>query len=86
MRIENENVLNALPELGVELKPGTSLAEITYLGIGGSTDLLLLHRHDSIPDVVKLLGLPDDLLRDESGCVPRWSRRLMPTSASPAPR
>jgi UDP-N-acetylmuramate dehydrogenase len=61
MRIENENVLAALPELSVELKPGTSLAEITCLGIGGSTDLLLLHRHDSIPDVVELLdaaGIP----------------------------
>lgn len=61
MRIETENVLNALPELGVELKPDISLAEITCLGIGGNTDLLLLHRHDSIPEVVKLLdaaGIP----------------------------
>jgi UDP-N-acetylmuramate dehydrogenase len=61
MRIENENVLNALPDLGVELKPSASLAEITCLGIGGTTDLLALHRHDSIPDVVKLLdaaGIP----------------------------
>jgi len=55
MRIENENVLNALPDLGVELKPSASLAEITCLGIGGTTDLLALHRHYSIPDVVKLL-------------------------------
>lgn len=55
MRIENENVLNALPQLSVELKPSASLAEITCLGIGGTTDLLALHRHDSIPDVVKLL-------------------------------
>jgi UDP-N-acetylmuramate dehydrogenase len=61
MRIENENVLNALPDLGVELKPSASLAEITCLGIGGTTDLLALHRHDSIPEVVKLLdsnGVP----------------------------
>jgi UDP-N-acetylmuramate dehydrogenase len=45
----------------VELKPGASLAEITYLGIGGTTDLLRLTRHESIPDVVKLLeanGVP----------------------------
>jgi UDP-N-acetylmuramate dehydrogenase len=55
MRIETENVLAALPDLGVELKPGASLAEITCLGIGGTTDLLLLHRHDFIPEVVKLL-------------------------------
>ena len=61
MRIENENVLNALPDLGVELKPSASLAEITCLGIGGTTDLLALHRHDLIPHVVKLLdtnGIP----------------------------
>jgi UDP-N-acetylmuramate dehydrogenase len=61
MRIENENVLSALPELGVELKPSAALAEITCLGIGGTTDLLALHRHDSIPDVVKVLdanGIP----------------------------
>jgi UDP-N-acetylmuramate dehydrogenase len=55
MRIENENVLGVLPDLSVELKPSASLAEITCLGIGGTTDLLSLHRHDSIPDVVKLL-------------------------------
>jgi UDP-N-acetylmuramate dehydrogenase len=61
MHIESQNVLAALPALGVELKPGASLAEITYLGIGGTTDLLRLKLHDSIPDVVKLLdahGIP----------------------------
>jgi UDP-N-acetylmuramate dehydrogenase len=61
MRIEEQKVLAALPGLGVDLKPGASLAEITYLGIGGTTDLLRLKRHDSIPDVVKLLeahGIP----------------------------
>ena len=42
MRIENQKVLAALPELGVELKPAASLAEITSLGIGGTTDLLRL--------------------------------------------
>jgi UDP-N-acetylmuramate dehydrogenase len=61
MRIENQKVLAALPALGVELKSSASLAEITYLGIGGTTDLLRLKLHDSIPDVVKLLdahGIP----------------------------
>lgn len=61
MRIEEQKVLAALPGLGVDLKPGASLAEITYLGIGGTTDLLRLKRHDSIPEVVKLLeahGIP----------------------------
>ncbi|MDP9338496.1 MAG: UDP-N-acetylmuramate dehydrogenase [Acidobacteriota bacterium] len=55
MRVEDPKVLAALAELGVELKPGAWLAEITYLGIGGTTDLLRLKRHDSIPEVVKLL-------------------------------
>ena len=61
MRVEDQKVLAALADLGVELKPGASLAEITYLGIGGTTDLLRLTRHESIPDVVKLLeanGIP----------------------------
>jgi UDP-N-acetylmuramate dehydrogenase len=61
MRIEEQKVLTTLPALGVELQPSASLAEITYLGIGGTTDLLRLKRHDSIPDVVKLLeahGIP----------------------------
>jgi UDP-N-acetylmuramate dehydrogenase len=61
MRIEHQIVLAALPGLGVDLKTGASLAEITYLGIGGTTDLLSLKRHESIPDVVKLLeanGIP----------------------------
>ena len=55
MRIEEQKIVAALADLGVELKPGASLAEITYLGIGGTTDLLRLTRHESIPDVVKLL-------------------------------
>ena len=42
--LKTKNVLAALPALGVELKPAASLAEITYLGIGGTTDLLRLKR------------------------------------------
>jgi UDP-N-acetylmuramate dehydrogenase len=61
MRIEDQRVLAKLPELGVEVKSGASLAEITYLGIGGTTDLLRMKVHDCIPDLVKLLeaaGIP----------------------------
>jgi len=61
MRVKDHQVLAVLAKLGVELKPDASLAEITYLGIGGTTDLLRLTRHESIPDVVKLLeanGMP----------------------------
>src|SRR5271170_1674007 len=55
MRIEDPKIVAALPELGVQLKPGTSLAELTSLGIGGSTDLLSIERHDAIPDLLNLL-------------------------------
>jgi UDP-N-acetylmuramate dehydrogenase len=61
MRIEDKKVLGTLRELGVELKSDASLTDITYLGIGGTTDLLRLTRHDSIPEVVKLVeanGIP----------------------------
>ena len=42
MRIEDKKVLAALCELGVEVQTGASLTDITYLGIGGTTDLLRL--------------------------------------------
>ncbi len=44
-----------LQSLGVELRDSVSLAELTYLGIGGTTSLLRIHRHDSIPDLLRLL-------------------------------
>jgi UDP-N-acetylmuramate dehydrogenase len=55
MRIENAKILQALPELNVELRRGASLAELTSLGIGGTTDLLLIQRHESIPSLLNLL-------------------------------
>src|SRR5277367_952449 len=55
MRIEDPKILASLAELGVEVKPGTALSAETYLGIGGTTDLLSINRHDSIPDLLKLL-------------------------------
>ena len=55
MRIEDPKVLEALSDLGVEVRAGTSLSAETYLGIGGTTDLLRIRRHDSIPDLLKLL-------------------------------
>src|ERR1700730_12223154 len=61
MRIEDKKVLAALFDLGVELKSDASLTDITYLGIGGPTDLLRPTPHESIPEVVKLLeanGIP----------------------------
>jgi UDP-N-acetylmuramate dehydrogenase len=55
MRLEEPKLLDALAELGVERRPGIALSGETSLGIGGTTDLLLIHRHDAIPDLLKLL-------------------------------
>jgi UDP-N-acetylmuramate dehydrogenase len=55
MRVEDPKIVAALPELGVELKSGTSLADLTSLGIGGTTDLLRIGKHDAIPDLLNLL-------------------------------
>jgi UDP-N-acetylmuramate dehydrogenase len=65
MRIEDPKIVAALPELGVQLQPGTSLAELTSLGIGGTTDLLRIKNHESIPDLLNLLatsGVPHKFL------------------------
>ena len=58
-------MLGALPEMAVELEHGVSLAQSTYLGIGGTTDLLRIGRHESIPELVNLLdgsGIPHKFL------------------------
>jgi UDP-N-acetylmuramate dehydrogenase len=56
MRIDDKPIAARLKELGVELRPGVSLTEKTSLGIGGTTDGLLLHRYDTIPHVMRLLA------------------------------
>jgi len=55
MRLSDPKLLAALPELDVERIAGASLSERTSLGIGGSTDLLLIRRHATLPAVVTLL-------------------------------
>lgn len=55
MRIDDAKLIAALAELGVELEHGVSLAEYTYLGIGGATDLLRIRKHQSIPELLRLL-------------------------------
>jgi UDP-N-acetylmuramate dehydrogenase len=64
MKLADARILAALPQLGVELCGGASLAELTSLGIGGTTDLLRIRRHDAIPDLVRLL--------DEGGVAHRF--------------
>src|SRR5579883_832054 len=55
MRLADQSVLSALPELDVELIRGALLAERTSLGIGGTTDLLLIRDHAALPELVTLL-------------------------------
>jgi UDP-N-acetylmuramate dehydrogenase len=55
MRLSDPRILNALPKLGVERVAEASLAERTSLGIGGTTDLLLLRGHSALPDLIALL-------------------------------
>ena len=55
MRISDKAAAR-LKELGVELRQGVSLAEKTSLGIGGTTDEILLRRYESIPEVMRLLA------------------------------
>jgi UDP-N-acetylmuramate dehydrogenase len=65
MRIEDPKLLTAFRALDVECKPAVSLAELTYLGIGGATDLLSIRRHDAIPKLLNLLdghGIPHKFL------------------------
>jgi UDP-N-acetylmuramate dehydrogenase len=64
MRIEKE-LAEKLKALGVELRQGVSLADLTSLGIGGTTDQLLLRRFETIPETIRLLkdaGVPHRFL------------------------
>ena len=65
MRIEDRKVLEALPKLEVELQRDVSLTDLSSLGIGGTTDLLRIRRHEAIPDLLELLdeqGVPHKFL------------------------
>jgi len=72
MRIKDANIVAALPDLGVELRRGASLAELTSLGIGGTTDLLRIKNHESIASLLNLLdsgGIPHRFLGGGSNLV-----------------
>ena len=56
MRLEGPKVLAELAALGVDHRRGVALSELTSLGIGGTTDLLRITSHDSIPALVSLLA------------------------------
>jgi UDP-N-acetylmuramate dehydrogenase len=55
MRLADTKLVSALGQLGVELRPRVPLASLTSLGIGGTTDLLRIPKHESIPDLLRLL-------------------------------
>jgi UDP-N-acetylmuramate dehydrogenase len=55
MRLADPTLISALPELHVELQHGIALADHTSLGIGGTTDLLRIRKHESIPELLRLL-------------------------------
>ena len=55
MRIDAPRILAALGDLCVEHRPGASLAELTSLGIGGTTDLLRIRQHRHLPALIRLL-------------------------------
>ena len=55
MHISDPKIVAGLATLDVELRHGTSLAELTSLGIGGTTDLLRINKHESIPSLLRLL-------------------------------
>ena len=55
MRINDPNLLKHLAELGVELRPSAKLSELTSLGIGGTTDLLRITKHESLTGLLRLL-------------------------------
>jgi UDP-N-acetylmuramate dehydrogenase len=65
MRIESHRIVSALPGLDIELRRGAALSELTSLGIGGTTDLMRIKKHETIPDLLNLLdanGVPHKFL------------------------
>ncbi len=61
MQISDPILIGALAALGVEHEMGVSMADKTSLGIGGTSDMLLILKHDSLPELVRLLkqhGVP----------------------------
>lgn len=65
MRVENPRLKAAFSEWGVEHRPAERLANWTSLGVGGTTDLLLVRDPQSLPALVESLnaeGLPWRLL------------------------
>jgi len=55
MRMNDPKLLAAIVALGVEHQAGVSLADKTSLGIGGTSDVLLIRKHETLPELIRLL-------------------------------
>jgi len=55
MRISDTKLIAAIGALGVEHRPRVSLAAKTSLEIGGTSDLLVIHKHESLPELIQAL-------------------------------
>jgi UDP-N-acetylmuramate dehydrogenase len=55
MRISDPKLLASFARLDVEVRHEVALAEMTSLGIGGTTDLLRIRKQESIPELLNLL-------------------------------
>jgi UDP-N-acetylmuramate dehydrogenase len=65
MRLGDPRLLEDLKQLGVEVRPGERLADWTSLGIGGTTDLLVVRERRYLSELVQRLrraGVPFRLL------------------------
>jgi UDP-N-acetylmuramate dehydrogenase len=74
MQVENPRLLEALPELGVELRRDEALAGWTSLGVGGRTDILVLREPQHLPELARLLdeeGVPRHFLGGGSNLLVR---------------
>ena len=74
MRVESPKLVAALAELKVEHRPGERLADWTSLGVGGRTDILVIHEPRHLPELVRLLdaeGLPRRFLGGGSNLLVR---------------
>jgi UDP-N-acetylmuramate dehydrogenase len=59
MHIRDPKIIAGLAELNAELQRGASLANMTSLGIGGTTDLVRIRKHECLPGLLNLLDAND---------------------------
>jgi hypothetical protein len=55
MRISDPKLIAAVARIGVEHRSRVSLAAKTSLEIGGTSDLLVIRNHESLPQLIHLL-------------------------------